>query len=411
MKQNVLVLFDIDGTLTPPRGTASNEIIDLIERLRNYVYVGVVGGSDLIKQQEQLGNNVLEMFDYDFPENGLVAYKNGLQIHNNSIINYLGEERYKTIINYVLKYISECDIPIKRGTFVELRTGLINISIIGRNCSLSERNDYEKYDLKNKVRQTLIDSLKQTFSEYNLKYSIGGQISFDVFPQGWDKTYCLKHIKDMNFKEIHFFGDKTNEGGNDFEIYNDKRVIGHNVNSVNDTIEYIKKMLSELENAFGKNTENNTPKMLSELENAFGKNTENNTPNTLNKQITCQKTSQHNIEHVTCKDGNGNIFKLSPEIWDFVLGLGFGIITICPNCKTTELSGDYNGMKDCDNCDKTVCIKCVGLTGCQTKWGICNKCFNYKCRECSNDLNNKNICYLDDDEPLNMCDSCLKKMH
>ena len=37
----------------------------------------------------------------------------------------------------------------------------------------------------------------------------GGQISFDVFPTGWDKTYCLKHIEAEEFKTIHFFGDKT----------------------------------------------------------------------------------------------------------------------------------------------------------------------------------------------------------
>jgi len=29
---------------------------------------------------------------------------------------------------------------------------------------------------------------------------------------GWDKTYCLKFIKDAEFDEIHFFGDKTFEG-------------------------------------------------------------------------------------------------------------------------------------------------------------------------------------------------------
>ena len=38
-------------------------------------------------------------------------------------------------------------------------------------------------------------------------YSIGGQISFDVMPVGWDKSYCLKYLPD--FEEIHFFGDKT----------------------------------------------------------------------------------------------------------------------------------------------------------------------------------------------------------
>jgi phosphomannomutase len=38
-----------------------------------------------------------------------------------------------------------------------------------------------------------------------------------VFPIGWDKTYCLKYLTD--YDEIYFFGDKTDEGGNDHEIY------------------------------------------------------------------------------------------------------------------------------------------------------------------------------------------------
>ena len=67
-----------------------------------------------------------------------------------------------------------------------------------------------------------------------------------MFPIGWDKTYCLKYLTD--YKEIHFFGDKTFEvnsnpkpnpnllfinkkGGNDYEIFIDKRTIGHSVKS------------------------------------------------------------------------------------------------------------------------------------------------------------------------------------
>ncbi len=53
--------------------------------------------------------------------------------------------------------------------------------------------------------------LKEKFSDYGLTFAIGGQISFDVFPNGWDKTFCLQHVADERFEEIHFFGDKTYE--------------------------------------------------------------------------------------------------------------------------------------------------------------------------------------------------------
>lgn len=79
-------------------------------------------------------------------------------------------------------------------------------------------------------------------------YSIGGQISFDVFPTGWDKTYCLQHLaaeKDISgveYKTIHFFGDKTFEGGNDYEIYSDPRTIGHSVTGPEDTMQQLKEI-------------------------------------------------------------------------------------------------------------------------------------------------------------------------
>ncbi len=42
-----------------------------------------------------------------------------------------------------------------------------------------------------------------------LCFSAGGQISFDVFPDGWDKRFCLGIVEKDNYSAIHFFGDKT----------------------------------------------------------------------------------------------------------------------------------------------------------------------------------------------------------
>lgn len=77
------------------------------------------------------------------------------------------------LINFALHYIADLDIPIKRwikpklsnstyvvyvieisdlssfysrGTFIEFRNGMLNVSPIGRNCSQEERDEFEKYD-------------------------------------------------------------------------------------------------------------------------------------------------------------------------------------------------------------------------------------------------------------------------
>ena len=36
-----------------------------------------------------------------------------------------------------------------------------------------------------------MEHLKKELPDLNLSYSIGGQISFDVFPTGWNKTFAL----------------------------------------------------------------------------------------------------------------------------------------------------------------------------------------------------------------------------
>jgi phosphomannomutase len=230
--RRIIALFDVDGTLTEPRKIVSKETIEYLKALREKICVGVVGGSDLVKQKEQLGDSP-NMFDYCFSENGLLAYKDGAKIGETSLVGHLGEENLKRVINWVLRYFAELDIPIKRGTFVEFRNGMLNVSPIGRQCTREERNDFEKFDLANDIRKTMVAKMKEELADLKLTYSIGGQISFDIFPQGWDKTFCLRYLPEGDFDEVHFFGDKTMEGGNDYEIFSHERTKGHSIEDAN----------------------------------------------------------------------------------------------------------------------------------------------------------------------------------
>ena len=200
---------------------------------------GIVGGSDLPKMQEQMGGeDATQMYDYVFSENGLVAFRDGKEFSKMSIKKHLGEEKIKLFVNFCLHYMADLDIPKKRGTFIEFRNGLINVCPIGRNCTQEERIEFSEYDDKHKIRDKFVTACQKEFPELGLHFSIGGQISFDVFPTGWDKTFCLNLID--KYREIHFFGDKTYPGGNDHEIYEDSRTIGHRVTSPDDTMAQLK---------------------------------------------------------------------------------------------------------------------------------------------------------------------------
>jgi phosphomannomutase len=241
MDNKTLILFDVDGTLTEPRLVIQPDMVEYISKLKDLddIDIGIVGGSNYDKQIEQLGMDVLNKFDYIFSENGLVAYQDGKLINKTSIADHMGEENIQMFINTVLRYLSGIELPVKRGTFVEFRDGMINISPVGRSCSQQERIEFNEYDKVHRVRENMVRYLRETLSDLDLTYSIGGQISFDVFPRGWDKTYCLRFIEDK-YDTIYFFGDKTYEGGNDYEIFKDSRTVGYTVINPDNTIQYLK---------------------------------------------------------------------------------------------------------------------------------------------------------------------------
>lgn len=233
-----LLLFDVDGTLTLSRQKIDGDMVSLLKRLKQDYVLGFVGGSDIIKQHEQLGDTI-HLFTYWFPQNGVQAYKNGVKFHDNNMVSTIGEHVYQSLVNDCMLQLAAQTLPFKRGTFLEHRTGMLNVAPAGRSCSIMERDDFERFDNEHNVREGMVTELSQKYP--NLTFSIGGQISIDIFPRGWDKRYCLQFL---DFEEIHFFGDKTYAGGNDHEIFHDPRVFGNTVTSPADTINLLKTLIN-----------------------------------------------------------------------------------------------------------------------------------------------------------------------
>lgn len=236
----MILLFDVDGTLTDPICKISDEMLNTLRSLKNKNYtLGIVGGSNIEKIKNQIGDDIYKLFDYVFVENGLVFYKNGELINKENIIKKLGETNLQVLMNEILYQLSLLNIPKKRSNFIELRNACINISPIGRNCSYDERIEFYEYDKKFKVREKLLEKLNPSLKLLNMEGSIGGMISIDVYCKGWDKSYCLNFLSDQD--NIHFFGDKCTPLGNDYPLYSNKLVKGHEVKNYHDTIQILNK--------------------------------------------------------------------------------------------------------------------------------------------------------------------------
>jgi phosphomannomutase len=214
----------------------------VLNKFKNEVDIAVVGGSNLFKQKEKLGDSLYH-FKYIFSENGLMSYKvlpeKTLEnFHSTSIVEFLGETNFQRLINECLKVMSEITIPKKRGTFIEHRNGMINICPVGRSCTQEERDEFFEYDNEHKVREGIVEKLQESCADLNLSFSIGGQISIDIFPKGWDKTYALQFVKN-DYDRILFFGDKTEPGGNDYEIFSHDLTESYHVDNPEMTIGYL----------------------------------------------------------------------------------------------------------------------------------------------------------------------------
>jgi phosphomannomutase len=261
---DTLILFDVDGTLAVPAQPAKEDMIELLARLRRDYVVGIVGAGDFQKQQMQLGGpDLRDRLDFVFSENGVHAFSGQQELHCKSIAEHLGEARWATFqesldkILAVEKEESERLLQlatgnpdarlVERGTFLEIRQCTVNVCPIGRTPALSKehRAAFDDLDREAGMRHRVLAQLKKLFgedTEYQLKFSIGGQIGIDVCPIGWDKTFCLQFVQEQEFKTIHFFGDKTEEGGGDHEIYVHPRVVGHSVTSPEDTIQQVESL-------------------------------------------------------------------------------------------------------------------------------------------------------------------------
>jgi phosphomannomutase len=250
----ILFLFDVDGTLTDSGSIISENMKNTIQTLNNIdnIDIGIVGGGKLDKVLLQIEDGLY--FNHYFTECGCVYNKNIgdkkklklSQIYYKDIRKHESYKLINILLKETLKYLSDVEYTIT-GNFIDLRSGIIYISLIGMCANDKERKYFLELDKKYKYKEELLYILIDKAEQLNILDSIniveGGSVGIAIYPKENDKIQVLEHL--INYNEIHYFGDKYDKNGNDYNIINDKKVIGHPVNNPNDTIKIIKDYLSK----------------------------------------------------------------------------------------------------------------------------------------------------------------------
>lgn len=243
-----IILFDVDGTLTESTMVIKDEMIDTLKKIKKYHDLAIVSGGTFTKLKSQIQEKNLNLFSYIFAENGTTCVKNNKLFEINKLTGYVREETLQKIINFILRYIANLELPYKRGNFINFRNGMMYVTPIGSDCSYLERQDFILYDKEHNIRNKMIQALRNEFSDLDFSFLLGGSIGIGIHPESWDKTFCLKFLKD--YQDIYFFGDRVERDGNDYCLYNHPNIIGFGTSGPEETMKILNSLFLRVRTSF-----------------------------------------------------------------------------------------------------------------------------------------------------------------
>lgn len=207
-----LYVFDMDGTLTPARLPMTAEFAVRFYEWQKTHKSFIATGSDYAKVEEQLPQTIINAFTGIYCSMGNVLKAQGETVYQKDftppplLLERLENFRANTAYPGPLF-----------DNYIEIRVGMVNFSVLGRNCPYTERERYGVWDKAHHECTTIQKKLLEEFPDLDI--AVGGSISMDLTPKGCGKGQISRHLRETYpDEEIVFFGDKTFKGGNDYEL-------------------------------------------------------------------------------------------------------------------------------------------------------------------------------------------------
>ena len=221
-----LIAFDLDDTLAITKSEISDRMSELLGRLLEKYDVCVITGGRF----EQIEKQVVKRLDVPehllgklhlMPTCGTRYYRYD-ELNHKWVMQYaedLTKEQKQKIVKALETVAKDmgiwCDNPA--GEIIEDRFSQNTMSALGQQATPEDKYAWsEKFK---DVRPIYRDKVAELLPD--LEVRIGGTTSTDITLPGIDKAYGMQKLIeaiDISKDEILFFGDKLQEGGNDFPV-------------------------------------------------------------------------------------------------------------------------------------------------------------------------------------------------
>lgn len=220
-----ILAFDLDDTLAVTKSPMSEEMSETLGKILGHFDVCIISGGNYQQFQIQVVGRLSvdeALFTrlHLMPACGTQYYRYDAPSHEwqQQYSETLTEDekvKIREVIESAARQLGYWpENPV--GEIIEDRESQLTYAGLGQQAAPEDKYAWDPDDKKRLAIRDIAAPLLP-----NLEIRIGGTTSIDVTKKGVDKAYGMQKLLDatgLNKEDILFFGDKLQEGGNDYPV-------------------------------------------------------------------------------------------------------------------------------------------------------------------------------------------------
>ena len=221
-----VLAFDIDHTLCLSKQQIGEEMAGLLTRLLEKFEVCIISGRSyeqfMVQVVSELPNPNAELLEHLhlLPAQGTQYYRFNEGWKPEYVYEMRGEdvERIFEVVEEVARELGYWREENRAAgdRILENRKSQVTFAAVDTSAEIEYKRVWDPDCAK---RNQMIVRLKEVAPEF--EYKLGGNTSIDITPMGLDKAYGMRRLMEeleIETKDILYFGDMTQPGGNDYPV-------------------------------------------------------------------------------------------------------------------------------------------------------------------------------------------------